>query len=420
MTAARKAGITKGVDREDDLDPRDMEILSLFLNKLHLPLPPEDEALPGRPAPPEPPDLLNRGSRPSAGREHGLPKRHRRALGENTGQATGYPPPGEDREMKRPGEMLLQAGRFFLGTPYAPRTLEVPGPERLVVNLRAFDCFTLVETCSALALALLASRLLSSPPGKVTGRPAAAAKTPGSRRTTKISFGEEFSPAPTHSRGDAGAAVFRRRGGEGRGDIVAAAGKDINAEYHIRSFLALLRRLRYRDGIIAGYASRLHYFSDWLENNEAAGLLQEVTAALGGRPARKLIYFMSRHRELYPPPGNDPVWEEIGDIERRLSAGRRHFLPKEEITCWEGRVAPGDILAIATHRRGLDIVHAGLAIWVAGRLHLLHASTTAGKVIVSPEPLGVYLHAEEYRAGIVVARLNFPDTTFFDEPGGSS
>jgi len=50
------------------------------------------------------------------------------------------------------GDLVLRAGRYFLGAPYAAHTLEAPGPEALVVNLRRFDCFTLVENCCALAL----------------------------------------------------------------------------------------------------------------------------------------------------------------------------------------------------------------------------------------------------------------------------
>ena len=49
------------------------------------------------------------------------------------------------------GEVFLEAARFFLGAPYAAGTLEGSGPERLVVNLRSFDCFTLVECALAAA-----------------------------------------------------------------------------------------------------------------------------------------------------------------------------------------------------------------------------------------------------------------------------
>ncbi len=47
---------------------------------------------------------------------------------------------------------VLCFARHFKGRPYVAHTLEVADPERLVVNLRQFDCTTLVETVCALAL----------------------------------------------------------------------------------------------------------------------------------------------------------------------------------------------------------------------------------------------------------------------------
>jgi len=47
---------------------------------------------------------------------------------------------------------VLFFARQFLGVPYVAHTLEVSDPEKLVVNLQALDCTTLVETALALAL----------------------------------------------------------------------------------------------------------------------------------------------------------------------------------------------------------------------------------------------------------------------------
>jgi Protein of unknown function (DUF1460) len=49
------------------------------------------------------------------------------------------------------GEVLALVGEGFLGSPYVAHTLEAEGPERLVVNLREFDCTTLFESALALA-----------------------------------------------------------------------------------------------------------------------------------------------------------------------------------------------------------------------------------------------------------------------------
>src|ERR1051325_2321167 len=43
------------------------------------------------------------------------------------------------------GKIVVAVGKTFVGSPYVPHTLEPPGPERLVVDLREFDCVTFVE-----------------------------------------------------------------------------------------------------------------------------------------------------------------------------------------------------------------------------------------------------------------------------------
>lgn len=53
------------------------------------------------------------------------------------------------------GEMVAAAGRAFLGAPYVAHLLEAPPDERLVVNLRQFDCLLLVENSLAIARTIL-------------------------------------------------------------------------------------------------------------------------------------------------------------------------------------------------------------------------------------------------------------------------
>lgn len=48
------------------------------------------------------------------------------------------------------GDLIVEAGLLFLGAPYRENTLDGPGRERLIVDLRAFDCTTFVETVLAL------------------------------------------------------------------------------------------------------------------------------------------------------------------------------------------------------------------------------------------------------------------------------
>lgn len=43
------------------------------------------------------------------------------------------------------GEIIVRVGSWFVGAPYTAHTIEQPGPEHLVINLREFDCVTFVE-----------------------------------------------------------------------------------------------------------------------------------------------------------------------------------------------------------------------------------------------------------------------------------
>jgi hypothetical protein len=54
-------------------------------------------------------------------------------------------------------ELVLEAGKYFIGAAYAASTLGHL-PESLVINLREFDCFTLVENATVLALTALSGR----------------------------------------------------------------------------------------------------------------------------------------------------------------------------------------------------------------------------------------------------------------------
>lgn len=54
--------------------------------------------------------------------------------------------------LEKDANLMLWYGKEFIGTPYKAKTLEINPTEQLVVNLRAMDCTTFVETVSALTL----------------------------------------------------------------------------------------------------------------------------------------------------------------------------------------------------------------------------------------------------------------------------
>ena len=56
----------------------------------------------------------------------------------------------EDTDLAISG-LMVEVGRFFLGTPYVAHTLEKEGDEQLIINLRELDCTTFAENCLAIS-----------------------------------------------------------------------------------------------------------------------------------------------------------------------------------------------------------------------------------------------------------------------------
>jgi hypothetical protein len=168
----------------------------------------------------------------------------------------------------------------------------------------------------------------------------------------------------------------------------------------------LLQGIRYRGGVIDGYASRLHYFTEWLAQGVALRRWELVTESLGGVPTWQVIDFMSSHRALYPALADPAQAERMALLEARLSAdAATAVLPKGWIVdSVVARIQTGDIIAATAARPGLDVVHTGFAVRQDGVLRLLHAPLAGGTVEVSSRPLAERLQRLRAQAGIIVAR----------------
>jgi hypothetical protein len=57
---------------------------------------------------------------------------------------------------KTSGELAAEIGQWLIGTPYLAKTLELPGEEKLVIDLMGVDCTTYLE--SVIALVQLAQK----------------------------------------------------------------------------------------------------------------------------------------------------------------------------------------------------------------------------------------------------------------------
>lgn len=171
------------------------------------------------------------------------------------------------------------------------------------------------------------------------------------------------------------------------------------------TFKKILKRIRYREGKIQGYPSRLHYFSEWMEDNKRKGFLKEVTQELGGKPFQKSLHFMTDHPGLYPSLRHPKNFYRMRGIEKRISRKPFFFIPKESLPEMESQIQEGDLIAIVTRKKGLDIQHVGFAEKRRKRVYLLHASEKEGEVTLSGETLYRYLMKTREALGIRIARI---------------
>lgn len=173
-------------------------------------------------------------------------------------------------------------------------------------------------------------------------------------------------------------------------------------------FKEALTRIRYRDGVIKGYSSRLHYFSDWVTDNEKKGILYEVTSRSNHSQRHFSINYMTKHSGLYRRLKEDSLSvNEMLCVEEKWKNYDMPYIPKELLKEHHNNIdiCNGDILALTTNIDGLDVLHLGFAVWVDGNIHLLHASSLYGRVVLDPMSLYEYLKDRKKHTGIRVIRV---------------
>lgn len=172
-----------------------------------------------------------------------------------------------------------------------------------------------------------------------------------------------------------------------------------------RDYINTLEQLRYRNGRVNGYASRLHYISDWIVDNMHRGNLTEVTERVGHADSKiKTLDFMSSHREQYPALADSANYAGIKNVEVGFRSHKYPYIKPSNIGSTQLR--EGDVIALTTNMNGLDVTHLGIIKMVSGKPHLLHASSRGGKVMVDPLSLEDYLRRNRTQ-GIRVIRLAY-------------
>lgn len=182
--------------------------------------------------------------------------------------------------------------------------------------------------------------------------------------------------------------------------------------YTFNAFCDNLRTIRYRGGSVPHYVKRLHYFTDWIEDNTAKGLCREVQAPVPPFTAVQdvNVYYMSTYPEKYKMLKDNPEYvPQIAETEKALNKKSFRYVPKSAVkntTLLRSTIKDGDILALTTTLKGLDIQHVGFAVWHDDGLHLLNASSLRRKVVEEPLTLYSYLQRQRTMTGVRVVRLS--------------
>ena len=191
--------------------------------------------------------------------------------------------------------------------------------------------------------------------------------------------------------------------------VLAFCIADKRGERDYEGFKKALTQIRYRDGILNGYTSRLHYFSDWIRNNEQMGFVKECTSETAcSLPKELWLDFMTTHVDSYLPMKKNPeLVKEMASHEKNWQGTVVSYIPKEKLNLSpeELKIKDGDVLALVTNIKGLDVVHVGFAFWKDNQLHLLHASSSAKKVIEDPKTQ--YESSKNTKAHIGVRAIRF-------------
>lgn len=172
-------------------------------------------------------------------------------------------------------------------------------------------------------------------------------------------------------------------------------------ELTFEAFCSNLQNMRYINGIVDGYASRQHYTSGWILQNERNGKMQEITATLPGATEKSQHFsFMTQNARHYAQLKEQTNLEKIRKVEASLNQHKYHWLAPEAVADGIRDVKNGDIVCFVDKREGLDIAHVGIAYEHNGKMHFIHASYGAKAVIVESKSL-----AEYAKNGLRVCRL---------------
>lgn len=179
-------------------------------------------------------------------------------------------------------------------------------------------------------------------------------------------------------------------------------------DHSFSNYCKQLCDIRYRNGQIDGYPSRLHYMTDWIYENEKNGILKNISLQLGGKTIDKQIDYMTSHTDQYKYLKNNKAnVDSMKVIENKINDRRDYqIIPVLKIPEAEQHIKDGDIIVFATNIKGLDYSHVGIAYHKRdGQLSFIHASSREKKVVIENKSLAGYCSSSKICSGISVLRI---------------
>lgn len=181
-----------------------------------------------------------------------------------------------------------------------------------------------------------------------------------------------------------------------------------SGDHSFSNYCKQLCNIRYREGQINGYPSRLHYMTDWIYENEKSGILENISLQIGGETIDKQIDYMTSHIDLYKYLKNNKANIDSMKIIENAMNNRHDYriIPVSKIPEAEKYIKDGDIIVFATNIKGLDYSHVGMAYYKEdGQLSFIHASSREKKVVVENKSLADYCSSSKICSGISVLRI---------------
>lgn len=192
-------------------------------------------------------------------------------------------------------------------------------------------------------------------------------------------------------------------------ETVAAMAKTVGeGRSSWRDFVYNLENLRYRGGEMTDYGSRLHYIADWIVDNSYRGNVKDVTPMFPKvNYVTKSIDFMSANRDKYTALTDSAQYQRIRSIENGYRNHRYPYIKTIDLGNKATKAAfrSGDMVALTSNLKNLDVTHLGIVVIIDGEPHLMHASSSLGKVVITTVPLDEFMRRNRNLTGLRVFRL---------------